>query len=172
MSFFDALTTGAFKTTQDGRWLFFPWGTLGRGYVIVSEQDYKRLQKQMKAYIVVSLVLMMGGVVLQSYLIAFGSLIIFTAFYPVWASYLVRNLQPSEERLSLQESLISQARARRVIFLWTLEVFALVFAAFGIFALIVDPSIWPGALVLIVISGLCAVVVARILILRKRDGTG
>src|SRR5262249_48189802 len=80
MAYFDRLTAAACKTTQDGRRLFFPWDTSGRSYVIVSEQDYKLLQKQMKTYIVVSLVLMMGGIVLQSYLIAFGSLIIFTAF--------------------------------------------------------------------------------------------
>jgi hypothetical protein len=167
MAYFDALTATAFKTTQDGRRLFFPWGTSGRGYVIVAEQDYKRLQKQMKTYIVVSLVLMMGGIVLQSYLIAFGSLIIFTAFYPVWASYLVRNLQPSQERLSLEESLISQARARSAIVLWTFEVIALVFVAFGILVLIVDPSNWLVALVPIVFSGLCAFVFARMLVLRN-----
>ena len=43
MGYFDALTSSYFKTTPDGRKLFFPWGVLGRGYTIDSEQDYERL---------------------------------------------------------------------------------------------------------------------------------
>jgi hypothetical protein len=40
--------------------LFFPWGVLGRGYTIDSEQDYERLRRQVKAYTIVSLVLIVG----------------------------------------------------------------------------------------------------------------
>jgi hypothetical protein len=36
MGYFDALTSNAFKTAPDGRKLFFPWGVLGRGYVLAS----------------------------------------------------------------------------------------------------------------------------------------
>ena len=45
MGYFDALTSGYFKTAPDGRKLFFPWGVLGRGYAIDSEQDYERLRR-------------------------------------------------------------------------------------------------------------------------------
>ncbi len=34
--YFNALTAGYFKTGADGRKLFFPWGTMGRGYAIPS----------------------------------------------------------------------------------------------------------------------------------------
>ncbi len=37
MGYFEALTSSSFKTTKGGQKLFFPWGTLGRGYVIPSE---------------------------------------------------------------------------------------------------------------------------------------
>jgi hypothetical protein len=36
MGYFDVLTVGCFKTAQDERKLFFPWGILGRGYIIPS----------------------------------------------------------------------------------------------------------------------------------------
>jgi hypothetical protein len=29
MGYFDGLASGSFKTSQDGRRLFFPWGVLG-----------------------------------------------------------------------------------------------------------------------------------------------
>ena len=59
MGYFDGLTSGSFKTAQDGRRLFFPWGVLGSGYAIASEQDYQRLRRQVKAYMVAMLVLVM-----------------------------------------------------------------------------------------------------------------
>jgi hypothetical protein len=31
MGYLDALTSGSFKTTEDGERLFFPWGPLGDG---------------------------------------------------------------------------------------------------------------------------------------------
>jgi hypothetical protein len=76
---------------------------LGRGYAIPSDQDYKRLQRQVKAYTIVSLVLIIGAVALQIY---FGLVIaaLLIVFYMIWTRYLLRGLQPSDERLSLQES--------------------------------------------------------------------
>ena len=67
MGYFDALTSGYFKTTPEGRKLFFPSGVLGRGYAIKSQQDYERLRRQVKAYTIVSLVLIVGVTALQAY---------------------------------------------------------------------------------------------------------
>ena len=55
MGYFDALTSSSFKTTEDGRRLFFPWGTLGRGYAIPSEEEFERLRRRVKAYLAISL---------------------------------------------------------------------------------------------------------------------
>ena len=43
MGYFDALMSSWFKTLPDGRKLFYPRGAWGRGYIIASEPDYKRL---------------------------------------------------------------------------------------------------------------------------------
>jgi hypothetical protein len=61
MGYFDGLISGSFKTTQDGRRLFFPWGVLGSGYSIASERDYQRLRQQVKGYMIVSLVLIIAS---------------------------------------------------------------------------------------------------------------
>ena len=94
MGYFDALTSSYFKTAQDGRKLFFPWGPLGRGYVIASERDYKRLQRQVKVYTGVSLVLIIGAVAFQGFLaaLAIGALLINllhgldAVFSPSWSA--------------------------------------------------------------------------------------
>ena len=55
MGYFDALTSSAFKTADDGGKLFFPWGTLGRGYVLGSDEDYLRLRRQIKIFMIAAL---------------------------------------------------------------------------------------------------------------------
>ena len=61
MGYFDALTSGAFKTTPEGRRLFFPWGAMGRGYEIGPEQDYETLRRRIKLWTIVGLVLILAA---------------------------------------------------------------------------------------------------------------
>jgi hypothetical protein len=50
MGYLDAITSSAFKTADDGHKLYCPWGTLGRGYVLGSNEDYLRLRGQIKIF--------------------------------------------------------------------------------------------------------------------------
>ena|SRR5271165_4059187 len=167
MGYLDALTSSYFKTAQDGRKLFFPWGVLGRGYAIASEQDYKRLQRQVKVYTVISLVLIIGAVVLGSQRFLWPLLIGVVLFYIVWTRYLLRGLQPSDERLSLQD----RAAALSTVSLWLLEIGTLACVGFGIIILVVDPGNWLLALPLIAFFGLFAAFYMRLLFLRRRAAT-
>jgi len=169
MGYFDALTSGSFKTAQDGRRLFFPWGIWGRGYAMASEQDYERLRQQMKTYYIVSLVLIIGSVAAKIYVasIIVGALLL--GFYLVWMRSLLPRLQPSGERLSLQESMTNQARTHNVVVLWLLEIAVLAFVCGGILILVFDPSNWLIALPSIGFFGLCAVAITRMLLLRRAN---
>jgi len=162
------LTSASFKTTPDGRRLFFPWGIWGRGYAITSEEDYLRLQRRFKTYYIVSLALIIGGVALQ-YVVAVAVIVmLIMGFHLVWMRSLLRELQPSDERLSLQESMTAQARAYSATGLWLLEIIALVFVAAGVTILVFDPSRWLTALASIGFFGVCAVMFARMLFMRRR----
>ena len=97
MGYFDALTSRCFKTAQDGRKLFFPWGVWGRGYAVASEQDYERLRRQVKAYMVASLVPIIGAAALQAYVGALVIGVLLVAFYLVWMRFLLPGLLPSDE---------------------------------------------------------------------------
>jgi hypothetical protein len=78
------------------------------------------------------------------------------------------DLQPSKERLSLQERLATRAQLYRVGGLWMMEIAALVFVGFGIGSLIFDPSDEPlMKLVLVCFFGACASVIAGMLLLRR-----
>jgi MFS superfamily sulfate permease-like transporter len=143
-------------------------GVLGRGYVIGSEQAYERLQRKLKAYTVVSLVLIIATAALQQYFATLIVAALLIAFYLVWTRYLLRGLQPSDESLSLQDSMTFQARVHNLVVLWLLEIGALAFVAGGIFILVIDPGNWLIALASIVFFGICAGVFMGMLVLRRR----
>jgi hypothetical protein len=169
MGYFDGLTSGSFKTTQDGRWLFFPWGVLGSGYAITSEQDYQRLRQQVKVYMIVSLVLVVASGSFEGYVVPVVVGVLLATFYLAWMWHVLRRLKDSGESLSLQESMTSQAHAHGVVMLWLLEIGALALVGGGVFMLVVDPRQWPVALASIILFGLCAAKIGRMLVLRRRN---
>jgi hypothetical protein len=169
MGYFEGLTSSSFKTTQDGRRLFFPWGVLGSGYAIASEQDYQRLRRQVKAYMIVALVLILAFSSFQGYLVSLFVAALVLTFYLIWMWHLLRRLKVSDERLSLQESMTSGAQGHGAVVLWLLEIGSLAFVCGGIFMLIVDPKQWLVALASIFFFGLCSAKIARMLVLQRRS---
>jgi hypothetical protein len=167
MGYVDALTSRSFKTARDGRRLFFPWGVAGRGYVIGSEQDFKRLQRQVKLCLAGLLVLIVGSDLLVSYLASFVISGLFIVFYAIWAGRLTRRMQPSEEGLSLNESMASQGRAHSAVSLWLLEIGSLALVGGGVFMFAVDPDNRLVASASIAFFGLGAVLFAFQLFQRR-----
>jgi hypothetical protein len=166
------MTSGYFKTARDGRKLFYPWGPMGRGYAIPSHADYERLRRRIKTYEIVSLVAVVGAVVAKCYLAAFVIAGLSLAFYRACTPYLVRGLQPTDERLSMQESMAIQARAHSAVGLWLLEIVALMFVATGVAMLVVAPDKRLVALTSIVFFGACAAAFAHMLVLHRRSAGG
>jgi len=166
MGYFDALTSASFRTAQGGSRLFFPWGTWGRGYAVASEQDYERLRQQMKIYYIVALVLVVGSAIVKIYSAAIVTVLLM-GFYLVWMRLLLPRLQPSNERLSLPESMSTQAHLHSAAGLWLLEIVSLVLAGGGVLSIIFDPSNWLLAVPSIGFFGVCAFVFAHMLRLRR-----
>ena len=169
MGYFDGLTSTSFKTAQDGRKLFFPWGVLGHGYVLASEQDDARLRRQLKAYVMISLPLIILTGLLAGNLATLAMAGTLVGFHYVWMRWFVLpGLTPSDEKLSLRESTTSQAKAHGPVVLWLLEIFSAVFVGGGIVLFFLDPDDRLAALASICIFGLCTAFFARLLWLRRR----
>lgn len=168
MGYFDGLTSGSFKTTEDGRRLFFPWGVLGRGYIIGSEHHYGRLRQQVKAYIVVSLlVTIVTPSFFHGYTVTCALVAVSIALYLTWMWVLLPRLQAADEGLSLKESMTSQARAHGPVVLWLLTIASLVFVAGGLLMFVAEPSSRIVALAVILFFGFCAAMSIRMLVLRR-----
>jgi hypothetical protein len=168
MGYFDALISSAFKIADDGRKLFFPWGTLGRGYVLGSDEDDVRLRRQIKIFMIAALGLIVMSGALQSYLVSAAAMPVLIGFYAVWMAYLLPRLGASDERLSLEESMMSQALTHNATTLWLLEIGSLAFVGAGAFIFIFDPANWLTGISSMLFFGLCAAVFAFMLVVRSR----
>ncbi len=168
MGYFDALTSSYFKTAADGRKLFYPWGVLGRGYAIATEQDQQRLRRQLKIYTIVSFVLIVGACVLQTYLVAILIAVALIVFYLFWVRRLIAGLQPSGEGLSMRESFTAQALAHSGWGLWAMELasFALLLSAIAMLAFDLDSRLVSVGAILF--FGLTTAAISWMLVLRRR----
>jgi hypothetical protein len=143
VGYFDGLTSGSFKTTASGQRLFFPWGSLGRGYRIESEERFQQLRRQVKTYLMVSLPLTVAIVVSRDALglAAVAALVaVLIVGYAIWAVAQCRQLATSEERLTYGESVANQARAHNTVMLWALEIASLLFVALGVVIVVAAPE--------------------------------
>jgi hypothetical protein len=171
MGYFDGLTSGSFKTTREGRRFFFPWGVLGRGYAIASESDYLRLRAQVKAYMVATLVLAIGSGMYDPYLGPLAALVPLIGFYLVWMWRVLPRLKRSDEKLSLQESMASQAHAHGPVVLWLLEIVAIALFVASVVMMVFDPGSRLTGLACTVFFGFCLAKITRLLMLKNRTAT-
>ena len=170
MGYFEGLTSGSFKTSHDGRKLFFPWGALGRGYVLASEDDERSLRSRVKAWMVVNMLLTMLILLAfpQRYAILAAWVLISTGFYLAWLRFLLRRLDRADERLSFGESMTSQANAYGPAVLWFGTIASLVFVLGGILLFLSQSDQSLVGLAGVAFFGLCAAMFIRMLVLRHR----
>ena len=171
MGYFEGLTSGSFKTAQDGRRFFFPWGVLGSGYAIASEQDYLRLRQQVKAYMVATLVLAISSGMYDPNLGPLAALVPLIGFYLMWMWRVLPRLQRSDEKLSLKESMTSQAHAHGPLVLWLLEIVAIMLFVASVAMLVFDPDNRLTGFACTVFFGFCLAKITRLLMLQNRRAT-
>jgi len=168
VGYFDALASGTFKLTEDGRRVFFPWGIMSRGYAIPSESEFERLRRRVKAYHIVSLLLTILAITVVGPFSAIALAPVLILWYAVWARSEYRRLAQTREQMTVSESMAGQVRAVSTPTLWLLEINALLFVGIGVFILFVDPGKWPLAIASIVFFGLCAAMGARMIVMKTR----
>lgn len=169
MGYFDALTTSSFKTSEDGHRLFFPWGALGRGYRIPSEQDFERLRHKVKVYMMASLPVIIGVSIVAGLGVTVLLLIVLVVAYVLWAHLQCRGMVQVAEKYTISESMASQAREHGSFGLWLIEIGSAAFVAMGIFILIVDPSSWLIAAASILFFGLGTLIFGKMIATRNRQ---
>lgn len=163
--YFDALVSGSFKATEDGRRLFFPFGALGRAYAIASEEVHQGLRRRVKALLVIQLALIIVAIVLAAHPDRGSHLA--SSRHRVMDGARCRHLPRTDDRLSLREGIEAQARAHSMASLWLLEVAALTLLCAGAHIVLVDRSKRLLATIAIAFAGSTAIMFTRMLVIRR-----
>jgi hypothetical protein len=175
MGYFDGLTNASFRKDAQGRDLFYPYGTHGRGRIIPDAETADRLRASIKRlYILllaaIPLLIAIVRMAHDSVLYLLLLVLAVTALTAGYVRYLTRGLPYSEERLTYRESLRNSLRGYSRLNLVLLAIVSALFVALGAFILSLAPAenLWL-ALLLIVFFGLCLLAFLGALILKLRQ---
>ena len=125
MAYFDALTSASFKQDRNGHMLFFPWGTLGRGYVLATEEQHRTAKVIVRGCLVSSLLLGVGVGVTFGILYACATLVCLYGLYVYEVCSLTRGLAKATEPLTRDEIYRNQIVSRSLAGLWWMEMASL-----------------------------------------------
>ena len=168
MGYFDALTTSSFKTTDDGRRFFFPYGIIGRGFIIPTEDEYHKMRRTVKIYMMISL----SFVIIATrfpLLIGLAVVAILLIPYFLWAHVKSRQMQVTQEKLTFKEHELNVTRVHNFLDLWLLELGAIGFVFAGIYILIIAPEKWLIASASILFFGLAAIAFGRMIFVKRKQ---
>ncbi|MBN1545705.1 MAG: hypothetical protein JW902_03505 [Syntrophaceae bacterium] len=141
MGYFDGLTDASFKTDEKGNTIFYPWGILGRGYIL-PEDKKDSFRNGIKRFLQISLPLVILITVLKLWLLLLIVLPVFIIGYTIWIKKITKNLNSSSNKLTLSESTINSARSHNLTTLWFLAIGSLLFVVASIFIIIIAPEKW------------------------------
>jgi hypothetical protein len=144
INYFKKLADLSFKMDESGRALYYPWGSLGRGYIVPDKATEDNIRYFLVIYQCVVyfsfIALFIVQDVLQYQIIQFN--LFFGLVFIIWLvgiNILTRNLTPSEIKLSFRESILRAARFRSRALLWVVFIGQLLFIAVGI-SMFINPE--------------------------------
>ena len=177
MGIFERLASCSFKQSADGRYIFYPWGTLGRGFFLTSVEEFESLKRRIKTSYIFIVGLFISAKIVsffqrypEEYDLYFTilCLTIFILIYIYWVKIRCRQLQQADIRLTIGESLENAAWAYGWVALWSLEICSTLFVLMGLALLIFMPDEWLIALVTIAFFGACTATFTFMLSLKRR----
>lgn len=147
MGYFDALAAGSFKNLENGKQAFYPWGRLGKGYELQTDEQYESIRRFVIRYYAASLVI---GVALAVGIgwFAFAILPIGGLYFHLAVRRHLGGMPTASEKLSVKESYEAQARLHNPWILWAALIISLLFVCAGAVLLFGNGDLKAGLLVI------------------------
>ena len=135
MGYFDGLADTAFKRSNTGQTLFYPWGIFGSGFVLKTEEQHAKIRKLIKkTYIVLLIAIVIIQLTVGFWLNAV-MLPIFGILYHIAVQKKTTNLSRTPEKLRFFESFRNSATSHTLATLIMLEAASIGFVAAGFWML-------------------------------------
>jgi len=153
MDYFDGMTDGKFKTDAQGRFLFYPWGVLGTGYVLPDEPKKQQIRKFVKLCCVLFWPLMIGTIIFVGWAFSFVMLFLILLYYGFETSKFLKGVPVTGDRLTLRESYANSAKSHNLGTLWMMTIFSALFLLSSFAILKHNKDAWLFGLVSVIFFG-------------------
>ncbi|MDY0008197.1 MAG: hypothetical protein RBS08_00695 [Bdellovibrionales bacterium] len=161
MGYFDGLTDAAFKTDVQGRQVFYPWGVMGKGYVLRDAEHHASLRGKIKLMYMVTLPL----IIFNQVVFGFIANLIFLPVYIIWYLVMLRvwtgGLEISSEKITIAEARRNSAKSHNRGTLIFFVIVSVIFVLLGLL-MMADGHVVPG-LICSVFFGGCGWMIGQML---------
>ena len=153
MGYFDGLASGIIKKDKDNNPVYYPWGVLGKGYVLPSAER----ETEIKNMVILFYQLFFGVFFVHLFLLKnaliFALLVLaLVIWFLVKSKQLTKDCPKSGEKLTLKEGYTNSAKAHNKTVLWILLVVAVI-ATLGGIALLFTSKLFISGLIMTLLFG-------------------
>jgi hypothetical protein len=134
----DALFAVLIKAAKDGKKVFYPWGSVGRGYVLPNEEAEERLKQQYAVFQIALSFLLGVGAFLGGFAAGFAVLVLCIIGYAVQVKRLVAGMESSDEGYSWMQANTAMARAFTPRQLWSWASGGILLIGIGLVLILVE----------------------------------
>jgi hypothetical protein len=168
MGYLDGLVDSSFKKDAEGRTVFYPWGTLGSGYIVETGD----LRNQIRSLYKTVLIVLIPTTVLFQITVGWWLNLVLVPFCVIgcyfWVRNLTKGLPKSTEKLTTAEAYKNSARSYNLTLLIGLEFLSVIFVTTG-FLLLLNGGDRFVALASIVFFGFCGATIGCLITAKIRS---
>ena len=169
MGYFDGLASGIIKKDKDNNPVYYPWGILGKGYVLPSAER----ETAIKSMVILFYQLFFGVFFVHLFLLKnaliFALLVlVLVIWFLVKSKQLTKDCPKSGEKLTLKEGYTNSAKAHNKTVLWILLVVAIIAALGGIALLISSKQFILGLIITLLFGASSAAIYYMIQVKNKQ----
>ena len=169
MGYFDGLASGIIKKDKNNNSVYYPWGILGKGYVLENEEKEQEIKKMVILfYQLFFAVFIIFFLVIKNIPIFCLFLISLLVWFLFQSHQLTKNCPKSDEKLTLKEGYSNSAKAHNIWILYFLLVIGLLFTLLGLLMLISGRAVLPS-LFMTILFGASSTAIAYMIRLKKRN---
>ena len=169
MGYFDGLASGIIKKDKDNNPVYYPWGVLGKGYVLPSAER----ETEIKNMVILFYQLFFGVFFVHLFLLKnaliFALLVLaLVIWFLVKSKQLTKDCPKSGEKLTLKEGYTNSAKAHNKTVLWILLVVAVIATLAGIAMLFSGKLFLPGLIIALLFGASSAAIYYMIQVKNKQ----
>jgi hypothetical protein len=159
MGYFDGLASGIIKKDKDDNAVYYPWGILGKGYVLPDAERETAIKNMVILFYQIFFGILFLHLFLLKNILIFAILTIaLLVWFLLKSRQLTKDCAVSDEKLTLKEGYTNSAKAHNKTVLWILLVVAVI-ATLGGIAVIFSGKLLMLGLIMTLLFGASSVAI-------------